>query len=120
MSYADTKPAVITPLPIQNYPQMHSSTVAPTGAKEGDFWFDTTPGKHHLYIYDSGSFKPVEHRGVKITVSALAPVAPATGDLWLNTTTKQLSVYSLIRWETVVSGGDFVIAGNPANPHGVV
>jgi len=102
MSYADTKPAVITPLPIQHYPQMHVAAVAPVGAKDGDFWFDNSPGNHHLYIYDGGGFKPVEHRGVKMTVAATAPANPATGDMWFHTTTKQLSVYSIIRWETVV------------------
>jgi len=107
MSYADTRPAVLPPqiiAPIHNmdqYPRMHYSPTPPTWTpKSGDLWFNSTDFNHHLYIYDSG-WKEVQHRSVKMTVAENAPTTPVHGDMWFHTTTKQLSIYSLFRWELV-------------------
>jgi len=102
MTYADNRPTILTPLPIANYPQMHASPTPPPGAKEGDFWFNNSPLVHLLYIYDSGSFKPVEHRGPKMTVSPAQPTGPAVdGDFWFDPVTKKLHVMALLVWQEV-------------------
>ena len=77
------------------------SETAPSGAKEGDLWFD--PVNVVLYVWIAGSLNAwvdtgdgggqTGGGGASVTVSDTAPTAPGDGDLWFDTSVMELYVY---------------------------
>lgn len=64
----------------------------PTGASEGDLWFESDTTDFHVY-YD-GVWVDVGGSSVaNIAVQSAAPSGSVNGDLWLDTDTMQLYVY---------------------------
>lgn len=93
----------------------------PTGAKEGDVWYDTDDG-NKIYRWHSGSwvYSPDDRIAqaianaataqstadgkVKLFVGSTAPVSGyQLNDLWFNTTTKQTYRYNGTDWNTPVA-----------------
>ena len=52
--------------------------------------------------------------------SGTAPASPSVGTSWYDTGANKLKVWDGAAWNTVVAGDNFVTAGTPANPNGVV
>lgn len=73
------------------------SSTAPSGASEGDLWFDDVEGT--LYVWIAGSLNAWistsggSSGGASVTASATAPTAPGDGDLWFDTSVMELYVY---------------------------
>ena len=74
---------------------------APSGASEGDLWFDPSVLKTFVYYNDGTANQWVQSNptgsggsgGASVTASDTAPTTPSAGDLWFKSDTGALYVY---------------------------
>ena len=74
---------------------------APSGASEGDLWFDPSVLKTFVYYNDGTANQWVQSNptgsggsgGASVTASDTAPTSPSAGDLWFKSDTGALYVY---------------------------
>ena len=82
---------------IDSVPSTEVSATPPTGAEEGDLWWDTTDGRLYVYYDDGSSEQWVDASpDAQAPVVISAPSAPTNsneGDLWWNTTDGRLYIY---------------------------
>jgi len=79
------------------------SETAPSGASEGDLWFDPSVLKTFVYYNDGTANQWVQSNptgaggsgggGASVTASDTAPSSPSAGDLWYKSDTNALYVY---------------------------
>jgi hypothetical protein len=101
-----------------------SNSSAPTGALEGQLWWDKT--NDILKVYQGTAWKAI----ASSTVSSSAPTGIVTGDMWWDTGTTQLRVYNGSGWTEIGPGYDAGLGESGAvvaevdddslNPHVVV
>lgn len=102
--------------------ETYYQTTMPTGASEGDLWFDVDDG-NKLYRHNGTTFVVTQDTGIASAITAAAgaqatadgkvttflgettPTATALGDLWYRASTKVLSRWSGAAWVATATAG---------------